>query len=71
MIKFQGKLPGEKGNIHIWQNNEWNPLEVTVVGRGDTNKAESDIAVLAADIHLPIPVSPEESFEPSIDIDWG
>ena len=72
VIKFSGKLPGEKGKIRIRLNNEWNPLEVTIVGRGDASKPESDIAVLAANIHLPIP-NPfsEESFEPSIDIGWG
>ena len=72
VIKFDGKSPGDKGTIHIQMNNEPNPLEVTVVGRGDASKTESDIAVLAANIHLPIP-DPflEESFEPSIDIGWG
>ena len=73
VIKFPARHPGEKGRIYIWLNNAWNPLEVTVVGRGDANIVENDVAVLAADIPLPIPIrSSEESFEPSIDdISWG
>ena len=67
VIKFPAKSPGEKGIIHIWRNDKWNPFKVKVVGRGDDNNPEDDIAVLAADVHLPIPLTlSEESFDPSV-----
>ena len=72
VIKFPGGT-GKKGTIHIFRNNEWNPIEVTVVGRGDANNPEDDIAVLAADTHLPIPLTLSgESFKPSVvNMFWG
>ena len=73
VIKFPSKSPGEKGIVHIWRNDKWNPLEVTVVGRGDASDPSDDIAVLATDNHLPTPITfSEESFEPSVNnILWG
>ena len=48
----------------------WTPLEVTVVGKGDAKKLEEDIAMLAADIRLPVPT--DLPFNTSVvDMFWG
>lgn len=64
---------GGEGIIYIFRKNDWNPFEVTVVGKGNADNPETDIAVLAANVHLPIPITfSEETFEPSVaNMLWG
>lgn len=72
VVGFSGGV-GVKGVVRIAQNDKWSRFEMTVVGRGDGNNPEDDIAVLAANVRLPIPLThSEESFEPSVtNIFWG
>ena len=64
------KDTGEDNFIFIFQNKNWTRLKVKVVGKGDASKPEDDIAVLAADIRLP--VADDIPFNASVvDIFWG
>lgn len=59
-----------EGIIHILQDKKWRPFEVTVVGKGDANNPETDIAVLAAKIYFPVPLA--LPFNPSVvNMFWG
>ena len=58
------------GIIHILQDKKWRPFEVAVVGKGDADNPETDIAVLAAKVCFPVPLA--LPFNPSVvNMFWG
>ena len=62
---------GEDGIVHILQDKEWEPFKLTIVGRGNANNAETDIAVLAAKDYLPVTIA-TRPFNPSVvNMLWG
>lgn len=63
----------KEGTIYIFRNKRWNPYEVIIVGKGDANNPETDIAVLSSKCPLPVVLSsPDFSLNPSVvNILWG
>lgn len=58
----------KKSTLNILHNNRWHPIEVTVVGMGDCNNPETDVAVLATTFRL----AGHNQINPSIiNLMWG
>ncbi len=56
------KSVSDKDVVDIFHDNQWIPIDITVIGRGDADNPETDVAVLVAACHLD-PSYPKECYQ--------